>query len=141
MAYPNTDVFLICFSVVDPTSYANVQSKWAPEIKRHCPKAPIILVGNKLDAREDEKFLRELKRKQMNPISFEEGMALKKSIGAVDYIECSARTGKNLKQVFTKCIEAVLGVQGHENESSIKRRSRRLGELFAKGKSLRCSVM
>ncbi|PRD27910.1 UNVERIFIED_CONTAM: Rac1 [Trichonephila clavipes] len=40
-----TDVFLICFSVVSPSSFENVTSKWYPEIKHHCPDAPIILVG------------------------------------------------------------------------------------------------
>ena len=41
-----TDVFLICFSVVSPSSFENVTSKWCPEIKHHCPDAPILLIGN-----------------------------------------------------------------------------------------------
>lgn len=40
-----TDVFLICFSVVSPSSYENVTTKWNPEVKHHCPEAPILLVG------------------------------------------------------------------------------------------------
>ena len=40
-----TDVFLICFSVVSPSSYENVTTKWNPEVKHHCPDAPILLVG------------------------------------------------------------------------------------------------
>ena len=40
-----TDVFLICFSVTSPSSFENVTSKWYPEIKHHCPDAPMILVG------------------------------------------------------------------------------------------------
>ena len=40
-----TDVFLICFSVVSPSSYENVLTKWNPEIKHHCPDAPVIVVG------------------------------------------------------------------------------------------------
>ena len=40
-----TDVFLICFSVVSPSSFENVTSKWCPEIKHHCPDAPILLIG------------------------------------------------------------------------------------------------
>ena len=34
MAYPNTDVFILCFSVVDPDSYSNILSKWIPELNR-----------------------------------------------------------------------------------------------------------
>ena len=43
--FPQTDVFLICFSVVSPSSFENVTSKWYPEIKHHCPDAPILVVG------------------------------------------------------------------------------------------------
>lgn len=50
LSYPQTDVFLICFSVASPSSFENVTSKWYPEIKHHCPDAPIILVGNYLFA-------------------------------------------------------------------------------------------
>lgn len=42
-----TDVFLICFSVVSPSSYENVMTKWNPEVKHHCPDAPVILVGER----------------------------------------------------------------------------------------------
>lgn len=45
LSYPQTDVFLICYSVVSPSSFDNVTSKWYPELKHHCPDAPIILVG------------------------------------------------------------------------------------------------
>lgn len=40
-----TDVFLVCYSVASPSSFENVTSKWYPEIKHHCPDAPLILVG------------------------------------------------------------------------------------------------
>ena len=52
LSYPQTDVFLICFSVVSPSSFENVTSKWCPEIKHHCPDAPILLIGNRLRNRE-----------------------------------------------------------------------------------------
>ena len=48
LSYPQTDVFLICFSVVSPSSFENVTSKWCPEIKHHCPDAPILLIGNNI---------------------------------------------------------------------------------------------
>jgi small GTP-binding protein len=53
LSYPMTDVFLVCFSVVSPTSYENVSAKWVPELRHHAPAAPIILVGTKTDLRED----------------------------------------------------------------------------------------
>ena len=53
LSYPQTDVFLICFSVVNPTSFENVRAKWYSEIKYYCPDTPIILVGTKVDLRDD----------------------------------------------------------------------------------------
>ena len=37
LSYPSTDVFLVCFSVIAPASYDNVEGKWKPEIEQHCP--------------------------------------------------------------------------------------------------------
>jgi small GTP-binding protein len=51
--YTMTDVFLLCFSVVSPTSFENVSTKWIPELLHHAPNTPIILVGTKTDLRED----------------------------------------------------------------------------------------
>lgn len=36
LSYPQTDVFLLCFSVVSPASFENVRTKWYPEIQHHC---------------------------------------------------------------------------------------------------------
>jgi len=108
LSYPQTDVFLICFSLVSPSSYENVKAKWYPEVRHHCPNTPIILVGTKLDLRSDRKTLDKLQEKRMSPIKFEQGLALAKEIGAVKYLECSAFTQNGLRIVFDETIRAVL---------------------------------
>lgn len=45
LSYPQTDVFVLCFSIVAPVSYDNVLTKWIPEIRHHCPDTPILLIG------------------------------------------------------------------------------------------------
>jgi small GTP-binding protein len=40
LKYPQTDVVLVCFSVVDPNSFEHVRSKWKPELSQHCPNTP-----------------------------------------------------------------------------------------------------
>ncbi len=60
LSYAQTDVFLICFSIVNPISFENVRTKWYPEVKFFCPNTPIILVGTKLDLREDGRVLERL---------------------------------------------------------------------------------
>eukprot|EP01092_Planopodium_desertum_P012340 TRINITY_DN57_c0_g1_i10.p1 TRINITY_DN57_c0_g1~~TRINITY_DN57_c0_g1_i10.p1 ORF type:complete len:204 (-),score=56.85 TRINITY_DN57_c0_g1_i10:15-599(-) len=108
LSYPQTDVFLICFSIISPASYENVRAKWYPEIKHHMPKSPILLVGTKMDLREDPDTLAKLGEKRLAPISYEQGMSMAKEVGAVKYLECSALTQKNLKTIFDEAIRAVL---------------------------------
>jgi len=108
LSYPQTDVFLICFSVISPASYENVRAKWHPEVTHHCPTTPIILVGTKIDLREDQAALARLKEKNLEPISHQQGQQLAKEINAVKYMECSALTQKGLKDVFDEAIRAVI---------------------------------
>lgn len=116
LSYPNTDVFLICFSIDDPGSYANVRAKWFPEITHHLDstaagdgkRAKIILVGTKLDLREDSETLDRLNRAGTAPITYQQGVQMAKEIGAVRYMECSALTQQGLKAIFDEAIRVVL---------------------------------
>ena len=100
LAYPETDVFLICFSLVDPTSFENVTEKWYPEIRHHCPGVPIILVGTKLDLRTNDET--------PSPITYIQCRDMVKEVGAVKYLESSALTQKGLKTIFDESIRVVL---------------------------------
>ncbi|XP_076741493.1 ras-related C3 botulinum toxin substrate 2-like [Maylandia zebra] len=102
------DVFLICFSLVSPASYENVRAKWYPEVRHHCPSTPIILVGTKLDLRDEKDTIEKMKDKKLAPITYPQGLALAKEIDAVKYLECSALTQRGLKTVFDEAIRAVL---------------------------------
>ncbi|KAG0351581.1 Rho GTPase protein rac1 [Podila minutissima] len=108
LSYPQTDVFLICFSLVSPPSFENVKTKWNPEISHHAPNIPTILVGTKLDLREEKETLDKLREKRMLPITYPQGLQMAKEISAVRYLECSALTQKGLKNVFDEAIRAVL---------------------------------
>src|SRR4051794_33842480 len=37
LCYPNTDVFLVCFSIADPTSFDSIKSRWLPELEYVAP--------------------------------------------------------------------------------------------------------
>ncbi|TKS92312.1 Ras-related C3 botulinum toxin substrate 1 p21-Rac1 [Collichthys lucidus] len=108
LSYPQTDVFLICFSLVSPASFENVRAKWYPEVRHHCPNTPIILVGTKLDLRDDKDAIERLRDKKLSPITYPQGLAMAREIGAVKYLECSALTQRGLKTVFDEAIRAVL---------------------------------
>jgi len=108
LSYPQTDIFLICFSVVSPPSFENARAKWNPEISHHCPNVPKLLVGTKVDLREDSDTLARLQDKRMAPISREQAEHLAKELGCVKYMECSALTQAGLKNVFDEAIRTVL---------------------------------
>jgi len=107
LSYPQTDVFLVAFSLISRASFENVTQKWTPELKHHCPGVPMILVGTKLDLRSDANTVQKLREKNQTPITFEEGLDRAKTIGATKYLECSALTQKGLKNVFDEAIRVV----------------------------------
>jgi len=108
LSYPQTDVFLICFSVVSPPSFENARAKWNPEVSHHCPSVPKLLVGTKTDLRDDSETLGRLHDKRMNPITKEQGESMAKELGCMKYLECSALTQAGLKTVFDEAIRTVL---------------------------------
>ncbi|CAG8595327.1 12102_t:CDS:2 [Ambispora gerdemannii] len=108
LSYPQTDVFLVCFSVTSPASFENVKEKWFPEVHHHCPGVPCLIVGTQVDLRDDPTVVEKLSRSKMRPVTSEQGERLAKELGAVKYVECSALTQKGLKNVFDEAIVAAL---------------------------------
>lgn len=68
---------------------------------------PIILVGTKLDLRDDPEAREQLRQRKMAPIQYEQAVQVAKEIKAVKYLECSALTQRNLKSVFDEAIKYV----------------------------------
>jgi Ras-related C3 botulinum toxin substrate 1 len=129
LSYPQTDVFLICFSLVNPPSFDNVKSKWEPEISHHAPNVPIILVGTKFDLKEDPDTVASLRQKQMEPVGYEKAIEYARAINAVKYLECSALTQMGLKTVFDEAIRAVLNPRPKAAEGSSSKKSSRCSIL------------
>ncbi|KAG6502224.1 hypothetical protein ZIOFF_042113 [Zingiber officinale] len=90
LSYRGSDVFLLAFSLISKASYENVAKKWIPELRHYAPGVPIILVGTKLDLRDDKQFF--IDHPGAFPISTAQGEELLKQIGAAAYIECSSKT-------------------------------------------------
>jgi len=113
LSYPDTHVFIVCYSVVMRSSFQNITSKWCPEIMQHCPGTPFILVGTKIDLRNDAETVQRLVASGYQPLSPMDGERMKSSIGALQYLECSALTGQGLKDVFDTAIRiAIKGSRG-----------------------------
>jgi len=108
LSYANAHVFLVCFGVINKVSFDNVTTKWFPEVVHFCPNVPLLLVGTKLDLRSDQAYLDKMKITPDQLIAPEQGVELAKKIKAAKYLECSARTGENLKLVFEEAVKCAL---------------------------------
>jgi len=75
-------------------------------LRHSCPNTPVVLVGTKLDKREDPEVLQTLAQHGQQPVTMVNGKALKDKIGAYAYVECSAKTQKGLREVFEQVIRA-----------------------------------
>ncbi len=128
LSYPQTDVFIVCYSIVNPTSFINVRDKWIPEIKHYCPDTPFILCATKLDLRDSTDALSRLAQRQQQPISYDQGMQMAKDLGAAKFMECSAMTQKGLHAVFN---EAIRSVEANNKETRKKTKKSKRG----------CSIM
>ena len=98
----------MCFSIDSPDSLKNVSEKWLLEVRRYCPTAPIVLVGNKKDLRHDENVCRELAKAKQEPVKTEEGQAMAEKIGASAYLECSAKLIEGVREVFETATRVTL---------------------------------
>ncbi len=137
LSYAAADCFVVAFSLIDRKSFRNVEHKWLQELRSKAPKTPIVLVGTKLDLRQEggrgdnggyggsnKRGTGSFGRSssggysggddESEPISEMEGQALARRIKAVSYVECSSLVQTNLSLVFDEVIEA------HVNPAVVK---------------------
>ena len=109
LLYPSTDVFIVCFSLLNRDSFESVRSKWWLEIKQHCPTAAIVLVATDLDLRPQSN--------ETNCVSFNEDLEMSRVVGAVKCVECSIREPKQVGRVFHEALKAALETPTIEKDS------------------------
>ena len=129
LSYPQTDCFLILFSVVSPSSFKNVTETWLQEIRHYCPNVPIVLAATKTDLRDDPIAISRLSERNMTPISSEQGKSLAKEIGAKYYLEVSAKTQHGVRDLFNDVVRS----SRNYNNLSLKPKK--------KSSKARCSIM
>lgn len=101
LSYPGTDIFFICISVTTPLSLTNAKMKWRSEVQHHCPQTQYMLVGLKTDLRETTP----------GSLSREECIAAAKEMGAIDYVECSAKLQDGVASVFETAVRHVVAAR------------------------------
>ena len=64
LCYPDSDVFVLCFSVVKPETFQSIKTKWAPKFSKN--PASLILVGTQSDLRSNIHVLNKLQVRTNN---------------------------------------------------------------------------
>ncbi|ANB13207.1 Rho family GTPase RHO3 [Sugiyamaella lignohabitans] len=129
LSYSDTHTIMLCFSVDSRDSLENAQTKWVSEIVDHCEGVKLVLVALKCDLRNTEESAEanggaaggDDPRKRM--ITYDEGLAVAKQVGALRYLECSAKRNRGVNEAFTEAARCALSAKAkgtHEEEKSSK---------------------
>ncbi|NWX06979.1 RND1 protein, partial [Caloenas nicobarica] len=153
LCYSDSDAVLLCFDISRPETLDSAAKKWKTEILDYCPNTRVLLIGCKTDLRTDLSTLMELSHQKQAPISYEQGCAAARQLGAESYLECSAFTSeKSVHSIFRTvssiCLSrAPLQPPRSPPRSLSKRllhlpsRSELISSTFKKEKAKSCSVM
>uniref|UniRef100_A0A8C6WRY6 Ras homolog family member V n=1 Tax=Neogobius melanostomus TaxID=47308 RepID=A0A8C6WRY6_9GOBI len=123
LCYSHVDVFILCFSLVNPASFHIIATKWIPQIRCRNFTSPIVLVGTQSDLCCNADVLLRLDQRNTKPVHFKQAKKLAKRIRACDYVECSALTQRNLKDVFDSAIFAAIKNKLHSTGGMTKQLS------------------
>lgn len=119
LSYPQTDAFILIYSVVEPDSFAAIETRWIPEITAHAPNVPFVLVGSKTDLRTDFNTLEYLLTQDRGLITTEEGHELAQRIGAHCYMEVSSIRLEGLRDLFNEVVLLAAGLtQGTQKRAN-----------------------
>ncbi|KAI9633857.1 P-loop containing nucleoside triphosphate hydrolase protein [Dioszegia hungarica] len=112
LSYNDTDVILVVFACNHRPSLMNVQDKWYPEMAHFCESVPLLLICTKIDLRDDPTTTSLMAAQGTSPITALEGEKVAKEIGARRYLECSAKMGRGVREVFDGAVRESLRKKG-----------------------------
>ncbi|KAI1229815.1 hypothetical protein IHE44_0010819 [Lamprotornis superbus] len=161
LCYSDSDAVLLCFDVSRPETLDSAAKKklcaltaqWKTEILDYCPNTRVLLIGCKTDLRTDLSTLLELSHQKQAPISYEQGCAAARQLGAEGYLECSAFTSeKSVHSIFRTvsgiCLSKAPSQPPRSPPRSLSKRllhlpsrSELISSTFKKEKAKSCSVM
>ncbi|KAJ3308984.1 GTP-binding protein Rho1 [Blyttiomyces sp. JEL0837] len=104
-SYDGVNIWLVCFSIGSVQSLTNVIERWVPECRYFSPTIPIILIGCKSDIRDDPHALEEVAKAGDLAVSLEMARQVAKQVDAFKYVECSARTGYHISDMFDENVD------------------------------------
>uniref|UniRef100_A0A3Q0KGU5 Putative rabb and C n=1 Tax=Schistosoma mansoni TaxID=6183 RepID=A0A3Q0KGU5_SCHMA len=93
--------FIIVYDVTDMESFEQIRKYWLRSVDEHMDEAvPVFFVANKIDTIKDKK------------VSTEQGQQLTSQQAAHGFFETSAKTGKNIQNLFQAVAECMVSTWG-----------------------------
>ncbi|UCC21260.1 MAG: GTP-binding protein [Promethearchaeota archaeon] len=93
---------IFMFDLTNYESLINIIN-WLPEFRKVCRNIPFVIVGSKLDLKEERVCTKE------------EAIDLMKLNGLYEYLECSSKTGENIEETFKVLLKEILNHKGYNN--------------------------
>lgn len=99
IAYKNTDLIVIVYAIDTYKSFTNIKNVWIPEANTFAPNVPVMLIGTKSDARQND---------DVKLVPYEDGLQCAEEIEASCFVECSALSESSLHEVVQKITDVTL---------------------------------
>lgn len=106
IAYKNTDLIILLYSIDSYKSFNNLAKKWLSEAQTFSPDVNILVIGNKKESRLND---------NQKTVSYEDGSRLAEDIKAVGFLECSAFDEEGLNNVVQTLLKTLTV---HESKST-----------------------
>jgi len=94
---------LLVYDVTRPKTFEAIKDKWLSDFQKYVEnEGSYILIGNKIDLKEDRK------------VETTQGEELAKEINASSFIETSAKYGENVEEAFKTLVREILDNYGEK---------------------------
>jgi len=124
LSYTGSDAILVCFSVINRSSFENAKLNWVHGVKSYmiCDSPQIIIVGTKQDLRNEPEILESLAEIGSMPITTKEGEAFARDVDAFAYLECSSLHSVGVTKVFEEAVRAVCTKEHPKKKPPIRKK-------------------
>ena len=145
-AYHKMDAAIICYPVDSSDSFERIRNYWVPELRKHAPKAPFVVVGTKRDIRDEARDRVEEHKQKLRGegeevemvgrlsaeaafvkkfVSHDRGKRVSNDLGAVAFYECCSIYRDGTRKVF----EGVAKIALQKSRRKRKMSSRRVDSI------------
>lgn len=94
LAYPETDVILMCYDISNRSSFENIKSKWLPEVRHYIPDAHVVLLALKSDLKDTARSI----------VTYDEGYQLAKEEVLSGFHEVSSLRQQGIEEAMHTAI-------------------------------------